>query len=612
MEKLKKLVLLTTLIVLTMLVLFEYTYSAPYRFFAEYQSVSIDTGGISTDEEKEILMNLSKEYETNIFFNQRHKGDKSEFILYSTMPIDLPNFPNIYSIMENKDFEQLESSNLYMHELFIERTPQLNELLTSLAESGMVVEEYDQPLGLYTVTKATISIILLTLLLNLIIILISFNNNLKGYGVQVLEGHSINKLVIMEIANDIKFLLISALIVAGLLLLLIRPELYVYSWLSKLILGYIVIYTILKLFIVKLFNFEKLKDYVKGYSSNAIVLNLLLGLKIITIVCLIVSIPVLIKLINHIDDLTEQMNAVSKYDDIVVSQMYSSSITSSDDSNDNMETSVTKYYDNTVDEFNGLIYYMDEYSGAINYNALAYIDILDDEGNVITEDDLSKTEETRLVVNPDGGFDNEYKIAPNQQFLKLNTYNYQDSKMISPNEIIYFPRDLENTKDADIVFPFSSTGYFLKVPGDDKYETLKPYIEDAGAESIIISTPGLTVHMEENLVLTIERTIGKLYSLIIMLITVMIIVLFSIVVYIRVNAKRIMIQTLEGIGYYQKLKKLYLVILVEFVVIVLLSLFTDINIIIGVICIMIELMATTLLSKYILRKNRVEYLKGDL
>lgn len=616
MNKLNKLVYLCSIIVILMLVMFEYAYSAPAHFFDQYQSVVIDPGQIDSAAEKTELIDLSGKYQINILFNQLQINDKTEYIVYSTEPISLPKFPQMYKTMENKKFSDLESSILYKHELFMEKTPELNQLIEELTDMGMSVELNQQYVGNYTISKTTILILALTLILNGALILITFNSNLKSYGVSVLEGYSITKIMFKESIATGLFIFGFAIIISILIFIFQQPEVYVYKWFLKLTLLYIALIISCKQFTTQLFKYESIKDYLKGYNRSNRPINFLLVLKVITFVYLTLTIPLMFQALTDIKSLNEQIDSYSKFDNIVVSQEYSSSLSSYFDDESFLKAE-SNYYINTVDEFNGVLYYITaNQEAAVNYNALEFIDILDANGNVLTEADLNPYEETHLVTESQMGalgndYDNVVAIKDDQEFLSIELNDLSQNKMVVPKEIVYYPREMKDVLNSNLGVIISKSGYFLNVPGEDKYETLKPYIEKSNAEGIIVSAPGVTVYMKENLTYLIQNVIGQFYILLLSIITVLIITMFSISSYIKLNTKSIVVKTLEGVGIFGNLKIIYLALLLEIFISFLLVVGDRANLIPSLVCIIIEFIITSVLSKKLLRQNLSEFMKGN-
>lgn len=615
MKKINYTVYLCSVLVIIVLVMFEYAYSAPAHFFADYQSVFIDTGGIDSATEKQSLIDLSDEYDTNILFNQLHIDNKESYTVYSTEPVSLPNFPGIYKSMENKEFSSLESSNIYNHELFFEETPRLNDLIDELSSIGMKVTRNPQSVAFYTLSKTTILILILTLVLNFALILINFSNNLKRYGLFILEGYSISKLILKEVFISAFNIFSFSLLTCFALLIVLQPEIYVYKWLLIATSVYILLITIFKIFTIRQFKYDSIINYIKGFNQSNRIINFLLFLKIIMFGYLILTIPLMAQTIDNINEFKQQIDSYSKYDDIVISQEYSSSISSNLDEQAFMEAAVA-YYQNTVEDFGGIIYYMTKDEASVNYNALDYINILDPNGHVLTEEDLDPNETTYLVSedamnNIDSEANNVLEIKGGQKFLSIELGDLSDSKMVTPQVIEYYPRDLQDVGNSNVDSVISKSGYFLNVPGDNKFETLKPYIEKSNAEGQIVSAPGITIEMKQNLTAQIEKAVGNLYIILLSAITVILIILFSISTYIKLNSKNIVIKSLEGQSNYKNLKIIYITIGLETIVGLMFLSTGRASFVATLICIVIELALTSVLSKKLLKQNLNEFMKGN-
>lgn len=616
MKKLNRLVYLGTVAIILVLVIFEYSSSAPAHFFNQYQSVAIDSGKIDSAQEKEILIELSDKYQVNVLFNQRQIDKKAKYTVYSTQPITLPRFPNLYNSMENQEFINLDSSRLYGHELFFEITPNQKQLIADLKAQGMNVELYQQYVGYFTTSKSIPLIIILTIILNLTLILISFNNNLKSYGIRVLEGYSMSMIMLSEIAEATLNILGFGMLLSIGLFIIQRPELYVYKWFGSIIIIYILIIIIFKLLIIKLFEYDFITNYLNGFNSSNSSLNILLTLKVVAFGYLIISIPLLFNTISSITDLRTQIDSYSKFDNIVISQENASSI--SDYFNyEEFERMGSEYYKNTVEPFDGVLYNIDDYSAIINYNALNYIDILAPDGSIISESDLSPTKMTYLVPESKvDSFHNEIgnvvPIMDDQHFLSIDLHSFSSNKQVVPERIEYYPRNFENFGYSNVNSAISSGGYYLNVPGENKYETLKPYIQKADAESLIVSAPSITSKMEETLSTYIEKAIEKTYIIVLSMITVFLITIFSIRTYIKLNTKSIAIRTLEGIDIYHNLKVLYLIVLFELILVIIYVSMGKASLIPSVTWLVAELALISILSKRVLKQNLSEFMKGNL
>lgn len=616
MHKLEKSVYFFTVIILFVMIMFEYTYSAPAHFFEQFQSAIITTDRVDASTEKELLIELSNKYKLNILVSDRQIERKEQYNVYSTIPISMPNFPQIYTSMENYGFINLESSILTNTEVFFEKDTGLDQLIDDLEINGIDVETQEQDVELYTLSKMTIILLVLMLILNVSLILIRYNSKLKEYSINVLEGISVIKLIIKETINIILQVSSITLILIFILFVFLRPESYIYIWLIKLVKYYIIMIITVKLSTMFLYKAEDIRDYLKGYNRNKNILNFLLCLKVVTFIYLLIIIPLGFRTIGYINNLSTQIEKYSKYDDIIISKIYSGNMSNSIDE-EAIIKSESDYYINTVDAFDGTIYSITDSESAINYNALDYIDILDKNNNKIKEEDLSKDKVTVLVptskVNsiPSNGDYEVVEIADNQQFLSLDLYNLNKSQMVTPSEIRYYPRNLKNIENTDLGVAISQSGYFLNVPGENKFNTIKPYIEKSNAQGMIISAPSITSNMEESLGTQIEKTIADFIILIICLITVITIIIFTITTYIKIYSKNIVINMLEGFSISQNLKLIYRFLLFEACVVLLFVFAGKILVSIAIIGVLIQILVINLISKLLLRKNLTEYMKGN-
>lgn len=615
MKRSLNLVYIGTLIVILMLVLFEYAYSAPVHFFNQFQSVTIDAGNIDSSNEKELLIDLSEKNQVNILFNEIEISSKTEYTVYSVEPVILPNFPSMYKTMTNEQFSSLESSSLYQHELFFEINNNTNNLITDLESHGMIVKKNNLDISAYTVSKTTMWIVALTFLLNLSLIIIYFNQSLKKYTIHLLEGKALTNVIFMQLSlNGIKIFLYAGLICL-LLFLGLQPELYVFKWYIYIVCTYIVLISVLTILVCKLFDFDSITLYLKEFNNRKIAFNILSGLKIFAFVYLIVTIPIVISSLQHINDLKTQIRSYSKYDNLVVSQTYSPSISNYFD-DQSYDQSLTSYYENTVDVFGGVLYYFSDYEAAINYNALKFIDIVDPNGNIIQESELNSNEiiylvEQSAVDKYSDQYQNIVPIKDGQQFTSVNLLNLSQSKLLNAEVIEYYPREYENYQYSNISSYISKSSYYLNIPGNNKYDRLRPYIRKSNAEGIIVSAPGITVYLQNQLVNTIEEAISKIYIIFLSIITVLIITLFSIETYIKLNIKTIVVKSLEGLTTFSILKSLYLIVLFEMIIIIILSTANKVSFTLSFCWIIIELIITHIISKRKLKKNLTTYLKGN-
>lgn len=624
MNWLLKASLVVVLITITAFISYEYTYSLPYHLTANFQDVILDTGGTNTADVKTKLLEISDVYQLSIMYKHRQISGRDQYIFYtSETPIPKSTI-NKFNEIEYQSFENLESSNLYDSEIFIEDTSQTDEAIAELQSIGVQTTVINQVPQLYTITKQTFAIVGAVLLINCAMVLIYHSSKLKEYTIYLLEGYSKWYIVKNFLINQFRFISLLAIVIVLVFLVTFGySNFYLYKWLLASTISYELILALFNIIIINLSLKNSYSQFMRNQSRNTQVMRLMLVLKVVAVILIILYLPKLTSLFLERDYYENQISKYQKFDDLVVSQTYSPYTgMESDFDPDKYNNIISDYYMNTVEKYHGFLYGMttgvEGTKGTINYNTLNALKIKDVEGNVITSDDLSLTTPTTLVsASNKTEISKLYpivQIADNQKFISSDLYQLGRGEYVFPTKIDYYPQNLSpsQVRDSNIGSAVSKSQYFLEVPGTNKFEQLIPMIKKSNATGYIVSAPSITVYLTESLQNILEQIYYTLYLLIIVIGASVLLTAFVISTYIKINGKKIVVQRLEGQNKLITFSGLYGVISLELIICSLLIISGKTTFITVIIVLCSEYLLVTLLIEYIIKNKYSQLMKGKL
>lgn len=95
------------------------------------------------------------------------------------------------------------------------------------------------------------------------------------------------------------------------------------------------------------------------------------------------------------------------------------------------------------------------------------------------------------------------------------------------------------------------------------------------------------------------------------IITILIITVYSIKAYIKSNIKNIVVRTIEGLSLYENLKVLYLVIIFQVALVIVFVFIGKASLLPSFLWIIIEILITSRVSRKMLKQNLSEFMKGN-
>lgn len=606
------------LMLITALTTIEYAYSAPSYATYDYQAMKIISIDMSSDELKADIETTSADNNTNIIYEERFREDlKDTYIFYSTLEADEFGHLPIDSKIEWKDFAKLDSYKLVNRLIYIENTSETDSVINELEELGIKLEPHQQLFDIFVEWRDVLPLVLLTLLLNIIIIFIYHNNMLKEYSIRILEGSSKLSIIGDEVVRKTSFYLAMVAIILFIIFIW-SPLFYYFVRLSKFLLFYVVYLAIIHLVALCTCIKNEHNIYMKNYNNNDNFIFFLMMCKYFVFIGLAITIPSIVGLYEAKSDILDEIASLDKYSDIVVSEIYDSTGSITDD---DVYSILEQFYLNTVDRYNGVLYGMETTGNSvINYNALSYIDIIDTEGNIITEDDMSTTISTVLVpessVNDfnEDSYDRECEIKviqDNQTFMSVVSWEITEKKMVHPQTIVYLPRNFTNLQYNDIVPQMTGREYFLNVPGEDKFKELEPVINESGGNGVIINAPSIAIASEEKLLNITNDIQNKMYLFTVFVITGILVSIFVVTMYIRSEGKDLAVKSLEGTSTVLNFKVIYAVIIIELITGLIMIAFNRTDFITLTSLIIFELLLNAIVIRHNTKDMLVGYLKGE-
>jgi hypothetical protein len=324
-------------------------------------------------------------------------------------------------------------------------------------------------------------------------------------------------------------------------------------------------------------------------------------------------------------------------------------LSESNASSSNLSDNYLSFYNETVDNYNGVLIDANNYkyslitgstpyerygqdSITVNDNYLSFNPIYDTNGEMITPDSFSEDKFNILIPGTKiGEMDKYRKDAQTSYSLDANFIIYDADKtdIYSYNaktgkgeygridEPVIWIAD-SNWLDGDYVMSWCSTGsYFIKTYTDDPYSELLPLLKETGIASVTLWTPYVSSEFDETLnnLLQMLRIYGT--QSIILLIGLVAIVLFSAKLYCENYRDRITYSLIEGYSLPSCIKSHLILTIISYILVLIIILFfikkftgVSMNYYILAGTFIGEIIITFILSKKYTRINLYEIVKG--
>lgn len=304
-----------------------------------------------------------------------------------------------------------------------------------------------------------------------------------------------------------------------------------------------------------------------------------------------------------------------------------------------------KFYEITVDKFNGVIIDTNNFEGTysqpslyekygqnwitINYNYLELNPIYGVDGVVITTENFSNQEDVFNLLVPKS-MDNEipdiiqkyiawYKNnGLTEELINIVLYDDKKSDIYSFNSFIIE----DNGRLQSPIIEIWNKKYLVSQVGnyfgrnyiiEAKLDELMPYLKETGLENVIINTPLVSDDFLQHLSNLKFGLITTLINIVINLVGLVALITYIAKVFCETNRKKIAVMRMNGFYFSEIYRKyLWLQILSNTILIVFSRIMFNINILIFIVLALIELILFLVVAKYYEGKKIIETIKeGD-
>lgn len=622
MKKILNLNIILSMLFISLLSIVSYEYKYDSYITRDYEGVRVAKSKSMTDEQlKEVIIN--NKFTDDILIKQRTiRKNKNIYDIYTnSKQIKINNF-GIFSKITLNHLKDANSSSINNNQVYIKKN-NTNEYIKYLEDNEIEVEDLGASINKSYFTKDTLIILIILLIITLFSIYFYISSRFKCYSLMKLEGLTDYNILKEEVFNIFKrILLIFFILSTGILLLqLVLIKSLNLSMLMSIILQ-LVLYALFILVSI-------ITIYYKGFSKNFISYlkngttysyTSLVILKTGLLVIVIFTSSSLLEEYKHISNSISEIEKYSKYNNYVVSKTYAPILAPIVNDAVGMEEALYKYYSNTKDKFNGIIYHVNDHIKEIQVNdtALDLMNIKTKSGKKVNSTDYSKEVVTHFKVNKEAE-DEDFKEYENIEYIEDN-YKFLNYDLVGLDfniqeggwDIYYYPDNLKDPLDReDLTSPITQGGYFLDVDSKDNYETLKPYIYEAGAENFVISAPNITEGRQELLGIQIENITYDIIKLISLASVTIFLIFILVKTYMMINIKKIVVSELEGRKDFFKRMTLHSFVMYIFLIIINIIFSLNLLILILMFLILEEFIIYAISKKY-LKENRIKALKGDM
>lgn len=637
-EYMKKIFVIATflfLLLINILVIIDFSYTYPKDYFSNMTLISVNDESDPTVISP-IVNKIADDMNVTVIAENFAKNENGtrKYKYFSNKELSVGNYPNIFSTTEIEKFSDLRSQeNL---ELNISANSQDTEnFIKALNQEGLTTKYLvrDTSSSFFTID---IYVMIFTFTISYIILLGIYIYSIRKrnvlYKLNGLSNWQITNINAIKLGQDIKYVALTVGIID--LIILVYYQSFNLKLIENIILATVIFVLILALIycsIVK-FSISKTKDTVavlknKIFSPDSY--NFMLLVKVVfTLSVILVSLNLLTTL-DHVSKISAKMAKYDKYSNIIVTQTYDTSQAEGVPEGFDMDFALLKFYELTVDKFNGVIANGDipEFLG-VNNNYFNYVDYYDIAGNKINADDKRFDNKTTFLV-PESQVDNfvnnnyeydettnliivrEGQVAPSLNLYELDHIHKNENPILE-----VYPRDLSKVAEfrkQNLGASLTGQSYYMDVPGDNSYTEIQPYLEESGADRYIFDTAHLTLQQEWILSSNIEKATYLTISLILATCIYLISSYFMTDTYMLINMKKLINLKLSGVSNLRLYTKVASGILIaDLVIIGALSFIKVLNLYIVLGVLLIDVILTYFIYHKYMMKNFIRYMKGEL
>ncbi len=570
MNRISKSLIVVCLIMFSAIFYLQTCYQYSYNPFVKNQNIILNKPkDIDNQEFVETINQISEE--TNVYPLYLEQditdGNYNTNTYYTNYQGNLPDrYPKFYNQSDREAFIKMSKFSLDQIQVALLTDAKSEvDFIKALEKVGIDYQyaEFNQEAFLI---ESNYLLILMVIITCLVTIAIYIMQEKKRYAILKMEGYTVKEISRIEFLKFKKLIYVTSAIylVISIILLVKNDVNFVGLYMENNLISIIFLLTIILFNILLSYQvYEKISIYkiknniVSGKPSNLIVL-----FSIILMIMMINNISVLIDTTNdyirEIDDY-RKIQGVYEYSYVPV---YSDISDYEAEESSELDKVLLNFYFATVSDLNGVLINKDageEYQKVtINQNYLKFSEIIDSKGQLI---DVSNYKQPYLNLVPisqkqiinEANLENVVLIKDNQKLFDVDVRtgkqgeitDYQYITLIIADNLADFGNIDEELIANEIVVPMSSGNYYVKTSKDNPNAITKKYIEDVNADNYIRETPLIGNELLKNIIELKYKLINYIVMSIISIVLTLIIIKYSIQIYIVNRKKKLSVYTLE-------------------------------------------------------------------
>ncbi len=570
MNRISKSLIVICLIMFSVIFYLQTCYQYSYNPFVKNQNIILNKPkDIDNQEFVETINRISKE--TNVFPLYLEQditdGNYNTNTYYTNYQGSLPDkYPELYNQSNKESFLKMTKFSLEQIQVALLSDSQSEvDFIKALEEAGIDYQyaEFNQEAFLIGSNYLLILMVIITCLVTITIYVMQEK---KRYAILKMEGYKAKEIIRIEFLKFKKLIYVTTIIYSLILIILLVKNdvnfvgLYVENNLISItfLLTIILFNLLLSYQVYENVSIYKIKNnIVSGKPSNLIVL-----FSIVLMIMMINNISVLIDTTNdYIQEIAnyKKIQGVYEYSYIPV---YSDISDYEAEESSELDKVLLNFYFATVNDLNGVLINKnvgEEYQKVtINQNYLKFSEIIDSQGQLI---DVSNYKQSYLNLVPisekqiidEASLDNVVLIKDDQKLFNIDVRtgkqgeitDYQYITLILADNLADFGNIDEELIANEIVVPMSSGNYYVKTNKDDPNAITKKYIEDVNADNYIRETPLIGNELLKNIIELKYKLLNYIVMSMINIILTLIIIKYSIQIFIINRKKKLSVYTLE-------------------------------------------------------------------
>ncbi len=570
MNRISKSLVVVCLIMFSAIFYLQTCYQYSYNPFVKNQNIILNKPkNVDNQEFVETINQISEE--TNVFPLYLEQditdGNYNTNTYYTNYQGRLPDkYPEFYNQSNKESFMKISKFSLEQIQVaLLSDTQDDADFIKALddAEIDYKYVEFNQEAFLVGSNYVLIIMVIISCLVTITIYVMQEE---KRYAILKMEGYTVKEIIRIEFLKFKKLIYVTSTIYFLILIILLVKNdvnfvgLYVENNLISIIfLLVVILFNILLSYQVyeKISLYKIKNNIVSGKPSNLIVL-----FSIILMIMMINNISVLIDTTdNYISEINKYQKIEGVYDYSYI-PVYSDISDPGVEESSNLDKVLLDFYFATVNDLNGVLINKDageEYQKVtINQNYLKFGELIDSQGQLLNSDNykqpyLNLVPISEKQIIKEANLDNVVLIKDKQKLFNIDVRtgkqnkvtDYQYITLILADNLADFGNIDEELIANEIVVPMSSGNYYLKTNKDDPNAVTKKYIEDVKADNYIRETPLIGNELLKNIIELKYKLLNYIVMSVISVILTLIIIKYSIQIFIINRKKKLSIYTLE-------------------------------------------------------------------